>query len=455
MTGKKLHQLMLELSGQQRKDLLLICESNADKRLPILRELLLQPMIDLSEMNLLISHAIDTLWGNSNSTEKQTKLRRIQHYFCGLIEQQLLQTLLQVNTSIRNVLLAKSLEKSGNMYLLNQYYDQAFKKSIAEEDTLFQLIGIKGKIRMKYMSHSEKELEEALALNTTFIGILNYANEQKIAEYYEHASNIYLEQNSIIQKSKQQYVEEIETQLAQLKSPLNKASLYVSMAKFHYNDPRLAGYFDQANTILNNFSEQTNEFLVIERKTRFLELRLKFFHGEDLNQLQRLTNEILQPGSVFSIMNNNTLFYKILFDLLLNELEQANQLLNQNHVYFKGEGKLLEHFLRALYYMKTGDLKKALQLLQPIMYGTNYFFAIFSRLMVLKIQLSRGQGAWSKSLVDATRRYLRLNSGNPLGQEANNYTLNQLNKKRLNKKNDSGEKAPVLTALHAFILEEL
>lgn len=452
MTGKKLHQLLQEITPSQRRELITLCNTQTDKRHLVLGKILQSPNDDLVTMNDRLRTEIEQIWPQSGSSEKAVKQRRMQHFFCTLLEQQLLLSLLQNNSSIRNVLLAQVLQKSGNGYLLNHYYDQAYKKSVEEEDSLFQLIGIKGKIRMKYMAQGEKELEEALALNNEFLHVLHNVNEQKIAEYYEHASNVYLEHQSIVEESRDRYITEIRQQLTLLTHPLNRASLYVSLAKFHYNQPELPEYFNEARKILDAVTIHSNDFLVIERKSRFLELRFRFFHGESLETLVQLADDILSHSNGFSVMNNNTLFYKILFELLQGHTEKAENLLDQNQVYFKGDGKVPEHFLRALLHIYQQEYRKAHNLLQPIMHGSNYFFAIFSRLLVIKLQLLRGQGAWSKSTVDSTRRYLRLNSGNPLGQEANLYVLNQLARIRSGRKVSETEKTPVLTALHRFIL---
>lgn len=454
MTGKKLHQLLQELNPSQIKTLQLRCENSTDKRLAILRIVIEHRFDELEALNELMQKEVEKRWKSSSESEKKIKLRRLQNFFSDQIEQLTLLTFLENNTSIRNVILAQSFEKSGNLVLLNNYYDKAFSKSLEEDDLLYQLMGIKGKIRMRYASQSENELVQAMELNESYISILKQLNEQKIAEYYENLSNIFLEQNTVIREKSDKYIQEIIGHLGTSLAPLYKASLLVSLAKLHYEDERLFTYFEQAKQLLYTIEEKNNDFLVLERKIRFLELRLNFFLGKDVNSLINLADEILANSTRFSVINNNTLFYKIICEILNNNLDKAKQLLNESHIYFKGEGQILEQHLRAILYVKTGEDKKALQLLQPMMYATNYFISILSRLLVLKIQIKRGQGAWNKSLIDSTKRYLQLNSGNPLGKEANEYVLycfgQQLSKRRGRKTLEK----PVLTILHEFLLEE-
>ena len=74
----------------------------------------------------------------------------------------ILDSFLEKNSAAKNVLLAKAVEKTGNINLLNRYFDKAYSISVAEEDNFYQLMGLNGKIRMRYASQSEKDLEEAI-----------------------------------------------------------------------------------------------------------------------------------------------------------------------------------------------------------------------------------------------------------------------------------------------------
>lgn len=454
MTGKKLHQLLLELNPSHLKALHARCDSSTDKRLAILKIIIENRDQDLESLNAMLEQEIDERWSSSSTAEKKTKLRRLQNFFAEQIEQLTLLSYLEQNSSIRNVILAQSFEKSGNLYLLNNYFDKAFAKSVEEDDLLFQLMGIKGKIRMRYASQSEDELLEAMELNESYISIIHQLNEQKIAEYYDNISNIYLDKNSLVSDKSEKYIQEILGHISVTNNLLCKASLYVSLAKLHFEEEKqLFAYFEKAKQILASVEVKNNDFFVQERKIRFLEMRLNFFLGKDVNSLLKLANEILENNSRYSIINNNTLFYKILCEILANNFDVAQQLLNDSHIFFKGEGHLLEQYLRALLYAKNDEDKKALQLLNKCMYATNYFISILSRLLVLKIQIKRGNGTWNKSLLDSTKRYLTLNNGNPIGREANEYVLYYYTQQISKRKGRKSLKKPVVSILHEYLLE--
>lgn len=455
MTGKKLHQLLLELNASQIKLLQQRCDSSTDKRLSILKIVIENRFEDLETLNKRMQKEVEKRWKSSSEAEKKIKLRRLQNFFAEQIEQLTLISYLEQNSSIRNVILAQSFEKSGNLYLLNTYFDKAFSKSVEEDDLLFQLMGIKGKIRMRYASQSEDELLEAMELNESYISIIHQLNEQKIAEYYENISNIYLEKHSVIEEKSNRYIQEIIGQIGAIQTPLYKASLLVSLAKLHFEEEhKLFAYFEQAKGILQGIEIKNSDYFVLERKIRFLEMRLNFFLGKDVITLIQLADEILKDNTRYSVINSNTLFYKILCEILAGNIDTASMLIDESHVHFKGEGQVLEQHLRGVLYAKMGEDKKALAILQPQMYATNYFLSILSRLIVLKIQIKRGDGAWNKSLIDSTRRYLQLNSGNPLGREANEFVLYSFAQKISKRKGRKKIEKPVLTVLHQFLLEE-
>ena len=133
---------------------------------------------------------------------------------------------------------------------------------------------------------------------------------------------------------------------------------------------------------------------------------------------------------------------------------KAEKLLDENHIYFKGSGKIMKDFLKAVIYENKGDYKKSIQLLNPIMYTTQYFFAVFSRLLLIKIHLKRDNRTLCKSLIDSTQKFLNQNSGNPLGKEANEYVLKIL-KKRIGASRDKAlleNEKVILSVFHEYLI---
>ena len=142
-----------------------------------------------------------------------------------------------------------------------------------------------------------------------------------------------------------------------------------------------------------------------------------------------------------------------MFKILDNKLEEANNFLEKNHIYFKGEGKMLEQFLKSVIFEKTNEPKKAIQLLLPIIYSSNYFMSVFSRLLVIKIYSKQNNLSLLKSLLDSTQRYLSINYDNPLGMASHLYVLSILKNNQNKTKAKKGIEIPKLTIFHKYLLE--
>ncbi|MCT4562575.1 MAG: hypothetical protein N4A41_14500 [Crocinitomicaceae bacterium] len=453
MIGNKLYQLTNELSLSQRKAIFHQCTISSDKRLGILKALILSNPDSLEKMNATLVLLVNETWEDSSDAEKELKVRRLASFFVDQIEKYLLSAYMEKNSSIKNILLAQMLEKGGNLTLLNNYYDKAYALSLQEQDQFYRMISLKGKLRMSYASQNEKELNKALELNEELLRIIQHTNSDRVTEYYYNMSNIYLEKNSLIRDRKEELEKEINEYLESYTYPLNRASLYVSLAKLNYDNEKLQVYFSKAKEILNANKEDKLAYDDLNRKIRFLELRLKFFAGTDNKTLLSMAEQISEYSKGFSIINNNTLFYRILFMILDGEIDKAAALLEENHVFFKGEGKLLERFLLSVIMERRGEYKEAIQALQKTMYSTNYFIVIFSRLMFIKVQILRNKSANVKPLIDSSLRYIVQNSGNPLGQEAHQYTLKKMKQHISSKQiNIRGEK-PTLTVFHEYLLD--
>jgi hypothetical protein len=123
--GNKLYNINKELTAAQRKAIAQHCTTSSDKRLAILKNYIQSTPGTLNDLNQFLSDAVESNWPNSSQKEKELKLRRLSSFFVDQIESVLLSTFVDKNSSIKYILLAQALEKSGNLSLINYYYDKA------------------------------------------------------------------------------------------------------------------------------------------------------------------------------------------------------------------------------------------------------------------------------------------------------------------------------------------
>jgi hypothetical protein len=456
MIGQKLYELLSELEAAQSKSILHYCNISSDKRLAILKLVITNRKKTSVEINDILSTQVIKTWPNISEKEHNLKMRRLANFFSEEIEKIILEEYLTKNNTIRNLLLAKAKENHGNIHLISNYYSKAYLKSLDEEELLYRLLALKGKIRMSYASQSEKEFDSAISLNEEFKDVLYSVNEKATIDYYNNLSNIYLEKNSLIKESKEKLEIDVLFFINSTRHQLHKASLYVSLAKLNYDNEKLSVYFSKADELLYSEKNKSKEYYDLERKLVFLKLRLNFFAGETATKLIEISDQILKQKNAFSVINNNTMFYKILSYILLNEIEKSKEFIENSASYFKGEGQLLKNFLMAVIYEKEGNYRKALHLLNPMMYASNYFFAIFSRLLVIKIHVKRSNDRLLESLLDSTVRFLKANDDNSLGKESNDYVLKVFRSRILRKHKESLvlNSHKKLSCFHIYLLEE-
>ena len=209
MIGQKLHELIKELTVQERKAVINLCKTASDKRFKILKKLINFKKANLEQSNAFLHKEVLFFWPSITSKELDLKKRRLVSFFSDEIENIILALYLEKNKSTRQLLLAEAKISNGNLDLLNHYYHKAYQKAEEEGDTISKLISLKGKIRMGYAAQSEKELMKVKSLNEEFFEVLNIINEKSISEYYENLSNIFLEKNSLLDSNKLQVETEI------------------------------------------------------------------------------------------------------------------------------------------------------------------------------------------------------------------------------------------------------
>jgi hypothetical protein len=451
MIGIKLLHLYRELSLIQKNELRLRSANKADKRYKILHKLLSLKIADLEDLTIELRKIIDSEWPNSSDNDQ--KFRRLSLFICEQFERVLIDDYLNENSVLKNSLIAKSIERKGNLLLIKHYYDKLYKEAESKNDIGLKIQGLLGKIRMNYASQKESELTEALKRNEELLDILNVDYQKRMVDYFYQCSNIYLEQNHLLAHKKEELHTDILNYVHVVEKPTHRASLYLSLAKLNYDSVDLTNFLQLAKLELNKSTISVSEFEDLTRKIRFLELRLNFFSGKSLEELLTLSENVVGNFENYSIINNNVLFYRILFLILNSDYDKLKDYLNEKTLFFQGEAKILKLFLHALLFEHTGETKKATKILNQIMYGENYLVTVFSRLLFIKILLSKEKSTLLQSSIESTQRIINKNRNNQLGQSGHQFVLDVFKRRVQNSRKPVEFKEPQLNVLHRYLLE--
>lgn len=423
MIGNKLYNLLGELSKTQRKGLLYVGLHSSDKRYRLFREMLLVEHENLEDFNDVVFSLIKSEWPSIDEEEAHLKARRLCSFLAKEVEDFLIVDFLRSEVESRSYLLAKAIEKNGNTNLIGQYYTKSYKESKSKKAFYNQILSLQGNLRMAYAEQNDKKLKEALSLNLELLKLHTYVHNDRLTDYYYNLSNIYLEKKSLLTQGREEITEEITKFLSSTEHPLNGASLYISLAKLNFENEQMDEYLQKAKLKIEEVSTKDKRYKDLYRKIRFLELRLKFFSGANLDTLTKIADDTVKNFSTYSIINNNTIFYKILFLVLEDKLTQAKDMMSSNRIYFRKEDDVIMLFLNAMISYKECDKRKAVRLLQELMYVKNYFFAMFSRFLFMKIQFERDRTTMIEPIIRSTIGLIKNNETNSLGYEANCYLL--------------------------------
>jgi hypothetical protein len=451
--GKRLVDLLNELSPSELNDLELRCFNASDKRMLFIPKILQIPRVLLEDWNDQLDLEIIKYFGADKQDQVNLKGRRMINYAIDQVEQIVIQSYFKKKSSMRSFILSKALESSGQVSLIKHYAEEGELKASKEENTLLKLLCKQALIQVLYHSPSEEDWKIALEQNEEYDSLIDEINLESKVTYYEAISTLYLEKNTLLTKSRDVLELEIDKLMKEVDSAYDSARLLFALAKLNYNTDKLDTYFGQAKSALRQIETKSEVVIELERRIRFMELRLGFFSGRNVAQLMHLFDDFLNFQKLFSLTNNHVMFYYILFLVLNGKSELGFETLKKNKLYFKGKEELLESFLFGLIAYTQGDHKKAIRLLNPIMYSESYFFAVFARFLIVKIHLKREAFHLAKSILDSTQLILKKNQGNPLGAQANLYTLDCLKKSML-KKNCSNDQVAHLTVLHKLILDK-
>lgn len=452
MIGKKLHLLLKELTVSHTKTIFYRCSLSKDKRYEILKSLISIRHQTEDEINDYIQKEIQLNWKSVSEKEDALKWRRLNHFFINQIEIVLLELYLEKNATYKNSILAQALEKKGNSQLIENYLLSVNSSSIKEQNKRLQLQSLEGLIRISSLSQGNEDIEKTLKLNEEYLKLLSKTSQQKTADYYYTISNVYLDKTVIVKSQKDELILAIFQLLNTEKNEINRALFLASLAKLHYSDGNFDFYFDKATEVVKGIQKDSDFLNTVKQQFTYLKVRISFFEGLKLSELQKIVPSLSIEEKNSTSLNLNCIFYSLLFDILdensginMNKLNEFEAIFKNYPIYFD--------FLEALFLYREKEIKKSIRILNQIIYSNNYFFSVFSRLLLIKIQIEQKNIHLAKSYILSTQKMINQNKENILGNNANDVTLqllkNKISVKQFKMKNDTK-----MSILHLFLIAE-
>lgn len=453
MKGKRVYELLNELSPKEHRQLLFVCSKSEDKRLKVFFKVLRANFKTLEEFNILLQQQTELLFLRKDEEELEHTVRRNLDFYLSEIEQIIIQSYLENDSKQRNIILGEALEQGGNPFLLEYYYDKAYKDAI-NRDYLINFRALRGKIRLKFNSQSEREFLKSLDLNSQMKASVEEFYHEKLCDYYNNISNIYLDSYLLVKIDELGLTTEIDTKIKECGTVNCIVNYRIAQARLNFKTPSYEFYINQVHELLNNSEIDKFSKDVLKRKVYFLELIMGFYLGKRERNLMELTNSILEISKRNRFVDNNTMFHKLLLLIIDDKLEDVHLILSTERNYFKGKTKELKEFKVAFIAFRKNQIAKCLKTINQLSYSTNYFIALFSRMLSIKIHIGLNNEDLAESLIYNTERFVKKNSDKYTVFNSSLSLLHYFKKRTYRKNPNMSQSIQIMSPYFGFLMQE-
>lgn len=423
MKGKRVFELINELTVKEHRQLLHSCSKSEDKRLQIFYKVLKQNLQSLEEFNQsLIKYTIQ-IFRSKSKNEIEHICRRNLDFYALEIERIIIQNQLSADEKLHNIIIAESLEKTANPYLLDYYYNKSYTSAKFWNDSYIEIKALRGKIRLNFNTQTETAYKEAVKFNEEFKVKIDTFYHDKYVDYYNNISNVYIESNLLINVDEQKLIKEIEIKKNQCDILQFQIGYLISQARLCYKNEHFFNYINKAYKLLSESTIKEQSKHILKRKILFMELIIGFYFSKSQHDLMDIIDEVLKINKENKFIDNNTLFHKLILLITSNQIEETQNIITTEKNYFKGKSSELKEFILALIYYQKKQTNKCIKLINVLSYCSNYFIALFSRLMSIKIHIELKNTELAESLIYNTERFVKRNSDKYTVYNASLYTL--------------------------------
>ncbi len=454
MKGKRIFELLNELTVTEHRQLMHHCSKSEDKRLQIFYKVLKINLDSLEEFNLCLIKQTSQIFKEKTKEEIEHICRRNLDFYALEIEDLMIKNQLLTDDKLRNIIIAESLEKSANPYLLDYYYSKSYASAKLWSDSYVEIKAIRGKIRLNFNTQTEAAYKEAVKLNEQLKVNIDTFYHDKYVDYYNNISNIYIESNLLINVDEHKLIQEIEIKKTHCNILQFQIGYLISQARLCYKNKRFFTYINEAYKLLNESDIDERSKNILKRKILFLELIIGFYFNKNQQDLMFVIDDIMKINNENKFIDNNTLFHKLLLMIIHNQTEEILEIVHKEKNYFKGKSSELKEFIMALVFYKKQQINKCIKLINELSYCNNYFIALFSKMMSIKIHIELGNKELAESLIYNTERFIKRNTDKYTVLDSSLYSVNVLKSKIKQKTyKKSAISSVALTPFHDFLLQ--
>lgn len=451
MKGKRLYQLINELSRTEHRQLVNACKLSSDKRATALGELLRKRNLTEKGFEKWLLVLVQS-WNINQEKEQEKKQRRWVDFACKEIEQLLLKNCFAVSDD-RHYQLANLFDQRNHEELTTYYNDQALKAASAVNNLHSLLHGYD--IQLRWLSRNQTKA------NIAQIGSVLIKRKQATERSYHEAMSYFYNLSSALYidnpnaEAYKQIVPEGQQLIALGKSASDEYSrilYWLAQARFSfYQQPLFEQYLQETFNAIQKSKLKEADRQRLVRSCLYLRITGGLYYGFDLKKMIKDAEAMLAIMLRYKIYDSVG-FFLLLFFLLIDKKQDTYASLLKKHksVFFTEDNKDYWLFLESLrLYLQEGS-DKALDNLQKTCYSKSLYVAAWSKLLEIEIHAARNDKRFVQVLTARAKRFLKTNSGHRLIAEPVVHVLNAFDQKKDEKIRKSYHK---LFAYYAMFLK--
>lgn len=433
MKGKNLYMLLQDLDKSEKHKILNTCKRSGDKRHGLLYNLIKKSPKQKQQFQNLLEQISDDLFDKQVSTpkdvqEKDKIIRRFVDFSVKEIEGQKLREYLMSDQLIRNYLLSRIYQKPDTQPLFRNYLSKTRSFANKQDDPLIRGYCIDHEIIQKGKSQKKRDQIEIRDLLLEKNNLIQSEYHNKLSEVYNVLSGLFLNDKDIVLELENLMLEDSEIDaLVKLSSGNPVAIEYkIAQSRFNFEDEQqLNKYISEAESLLEQCEGSEEQIEKLQRRIMFLKMIDGFHYGADLTQLQAWADEVVALDKKYNHQKSLAAFYQLLIRLLngVNPEEVLDQIEVYAAQYFEEENQYMVEFLQAYSYFLQHDFKRSLRLLNNLSYAPNFYIAIWSRLLEIRIHCEKENFSLCESLVERANRQMNVNKGKLFTYNSNAATL--------------------------------
>ena len=463
MIGRKLHQLIIDLSTSERKLFIYKAKKSGDKRYKGFATLLgykNQSIADFQKVLLKSQH--DLVSEIRSEAEKKLTLRRFIDFCIKEIENVKIENYVQSNAMMKNYILSNAYNKIKTKDIHEDYLHKLGVAVKDGDDYWLRSYYINKSSVLKLMSQTDKGFNEWRSIISEQINLLQDFHQKELTNIYQKISSSYVDDKDSIQLFDVKYLTEdyILRQIELISNAKLKATLYLVIARFKIEDEQLYPiYSSKALAVIKGFSDE--EANLVRRRVYFASFLHTFHFNYPNVEIKKLLLKSIDLDALEQLEDPKLFFYLFLIQILRNDKSgNLNYFSLNSKRYFVDESvNYFGNFLKALEYFKEGDYKASKRFLSDLSFVNNPYVGSWSRCMEIAISNNKGDKDLAETLIqkeikrlqNLTHRFFTINSSIKFIVEISG----RLNIKTPRKLQEVGKATKKLSPFHQFLMDSL